>query len=193
MIIFSYLNPNCTSSPYGPKIATNGRAGTLFCVKSYANGSMRVQITQRIRMQPFFSNQRITFAAENAESGLGISHRKNQYAITLQEDYIIAFYNQFCACQLSQHDLAVHRIFLHSLQLVLTCAGRQFSLTSLTMVSPNLRLFPMPATQVPGFLRPHTQYVGLSRWISVCSGRSGPSGATSSSSPIVRSSSFSVS
>jgi hypothetical protein len=30
----------------------------------------------------------ITFAAENAESSLGISHRKNQYAVTLQEGYI---------------------------------------------------------------------------------------------------------
>jgi hypothetical protein len=109
----------------------------------------------------------ITFAAENAESSLGTSHRKNQYAITLQEDYIIAFYNHFCACQLSQHDLAAHSTFPHSLQPVLTCAGRAFSLISLTMASPNLRLFPTPATQVPGFLRLHAQYMGLSRWISV--------------------------
>jgi hypothetical protein len=55
--------------------------------------------------------QGITFAAENAESSLGISHRKNQYAITLQEDCIVAFYNHFCAYQLSQHDLAVHSHF----------------------------------------------------------------------------------
>ena len=118
---------------------------------------------------------------------------KNQYAITLQEDYIIAFYNHFCACQLSQHDLAAHSTFPHSLQPVLTCAGRAFSLTLLTMASPNLRLFPTPATQVPGFLRIHAQYVGLTRWISVCPGRRGPPGATSSSNPIVRSSSISVS
>jgi hypothetical protein len=48
------------------------------------------------------------------------------YAIPLQEDYIIALYNHFCACQLSQHDLAVHSAFLHSLQPVLACAGRAF-------------------------------------------------------------------
>jgi hypothetical protein len=68
----------------------------------------------------------ITFAAENAESSLGISDRKNQYAIPLQEDYITALCNHFCACQLSQHNLAVHSAFLHSLQPVLACTGHAF-------------------------------------------------------------------
>jgi hypothetical protein len=87
----------------------------------------------------------LSFAAENAESGLGISHRKNQYAITLQKGYIIAFYDYFCTYQLSQHDLAVHSAFPHSLQPVLTCVGRAFSLT---FIDDDISEFMLSATRL---------------------------------------------
>jgi hypothetical protein len=71
---------------------------------------------------------------------------KTNMLLLYKKAIFIAFYNHLCACQLSQHDLAVRIAFPHSLQPVLTSAGRAFSLISLTMTSPNLRLFLTPAT-----------------------------------------------